>query len=36
LDRLKVDVQSTDPTARRVAEHALKLLYRVAWEEQPA
>jgi hypothetical protein len=36
LDRLKEDVQSTDATAKGVAEHALKLLYRVAWEEQPA
>jgi hypothetical protein len=35
LDRLKADACSTDATARRVAEHALKLLYRVAWEEQP-
>ena len=36
LDRLKDDVQSTDPVAKRVAEHALKLLYRIAWEEQPS
>jgi DNA repair exonuclease SbcCD nuclease subunit len=36
LERLKADVQSPDATARRVAEHALKLLYQVAWEEQPA
>jgi DNA repair exonuclease SbcCD nuclease subunit len=36
LDRLKEDAHSTDATSKRVAEHALKLLYRVAWEEQPA
>jgi hypothetical protein len=36
LDRLNDDVQSSDATTKRVAEHALKLLYRVAWEEQPA
>jgi DNA repair exonuclease SbcCD nuclease subunit len=36
LDRLKENAQSTDATNKRVAEHALKLLYRVAWEEQPA
>jgi DNA repair exonuclease SbcCD nuclease subunit len=36
LERLKEDVNSTDPRTRRTAEHALKLLYRVAWEEQPS
>lgn len=36
LDRLQQDAQSADPAAKRVAEHALKLLYRLAWEEQPA
>jgi hypothetical protein len=36
LDRLKEDVQSTNATDKRVAAYALKLLYRVAWEEQPA
>ena len=36
LERLKEDVQSADPATKRVAEHALKLLYRIAWEEQPA
>ena len=36
LDRLKENAQSTDATNKRVAEHALKLLYRIAWEEQPA
>lgn len=36
LDRLKEDAQSTDAGAKRVAGHALKLLYRIACEEQPA
>jgi DNA repair exonuclease SbcCD nuclease subunit len=36
LERLKEDVQSVDPATKRVAEHALKLLYRIAWEEQPS
>jgi DNA repair exonuclease SbcCD nuclease subunit len=36
LDRLKDDVQSVDPATKGIAEHALKLLYRIAWEEQPA
>ncbi len=36
LERLKEDVQSTDLGTKGVAEHALKLLYRIAWEEQPA
>lgn len=35
LDRLKEDVFSSDSNAKRVSEHALKLLYRIAWEEQP-
>jgi DNA repair exonuclease SbcCD nuclease subunit len=35
LERLKEDAQSTDAGVKRVAEHALKLLYRIAWEEQP-
>ena len=35
LEKLKEDAQSTDPAIRRVADHALKLLYRIAWEEQP-
>ena len=34
LARLKDDSQSTDPDTRRVADHALKLLYRIAWEEK--
>jgi DNA repair exonuclease SbcCD nuclease subunit len=34
LERLKGDAQSNDAQARRVAGHALKLLYRLAWEEQ--
>jgi DNA repair exonuclease SbcCD nuclease subunit len=36
LERLKDDVRSVDPATKRVAEHALKLLYRIAWEEQPS
>jgi hypothetical protein len=36
LDRLKDDVQVGDLNTRRVAAHALKLLYRIAWEERPA
>jgi DNA repair exonuclease SbcCD nuclease subunit len=36
LDRLKEDAESTDASAKGVARHALKLLYRLAWEEQPA
>jgi DNA repair exonuclease SbcCD nuclease subunit len=35
LERLKHEVQSTDPAVNRVAHHGLKLLYRIAWEEQP-
>jgi DNA repair exonuclease SbcCD nuclease subunit len=31
--RLQQEFQSTDAAARRVADHALKLLYRIAWEE---
>jgi hypothetical protein len=34
LGRLQQDAQSTDPAVKRVADHALKLLYRIAWEEQ--
>ncbi len=36
LDRLKEDAQTGDAGAKCVAVHALKLLYRIAWEEQPA
>jgi hypothetical protein len=36
LDRLRTDVHSPDATAKRVAQHALKILYQLAWEEQPA
>jgi DNA repair exonuclease SbcCD nuclease subunit len=36
LERLKDDVESTDATTKRVAERALKLLYQIAWQEQPA
>jgi DNA repair exonuclease SbcCD nuclease subunit len=35
LEKLKEDTQSTDGEMSRVAHHALKLLYRIAWEEQP-
>jgi len=34
LARLQQDAQSTNADAKRVADHALKLLYRIAWEEQ--
>lgn len=34
LGRLQQEADGGDPTARRVARHALKLLYRIAWEEQ--
>jgi hypothetical protein len=33
LQRLNDDSQSSDLAKRRVADHALKLLYRIAWEE---
>jgi hypothetical protein len=36
MERLKDDAISADPVTKRVAEHALKLLYRIAWEEQPS
>jgi DNA repair exonuclease SbcCD nuclease subunit len=35
LERLKEDTVSSDASVRRVADCALKLLYRIAWEEQP-
>jgi DNA repair exonuclease SbcCD nuclease subunit len=35
LDRLKEDAESNDVTVKRVAQHALKLLYQIAWEAQP-
>lgn len=35
LERLQSDANSTDPRTRQIAGHALKLLYRIAWEEQP-
>jgi len=35
LERLKEDAQSTNAALKRVAEPGLKLLYRIAWEEQP-
>jgi len=34
LERLRQQTQSTDTAAKRVAELALKLLYRTAWEER--
>lgn len=33
LARLQLDAQAANPAAKRVAEHALKVLYRIAWEE---
>ena len=35
LERLRQDAQSRDQAVRRVAEHGLKVLFRIAWEEQP-
>ncbi len=35
LDRLKEDLKSADAATKNVSGHALKLLYRIAWEEQP-
>jgi DNA repair exonuclease SbcCD nuclease subunit len=35
LERLQDDSRSADVTAQRHANHALKLLYKIAWEEQP-
>ena len=32
--RLQDEQKSTDASVKRVADHALKLLYRIAWEEQ--
>lgn len=34
LARLQEEAQSTDASAKRVADHALKVLYRLAWEAQ--
>ncbi len=34
LGRLKEEAQPSDVKVKRVADHALKLLYRIAWEEQ--
>jgi len=34
LERLRQESQSTDAAEKRVADHALKLLYRLAWENQ--
>ena len=35
LERLQQESQSTDAKVRRIADHALKLMYRIAWEELP-
>jgi DNA repair exonuclease SbcCD nuclease subunit len=35
LQRLKEDVQSPDATLQRVSSQGLKMLYQIAWEEQP-
>lgn len=34
LERLQGEFQSSDPAEKQIADHALKLLYRLAWEEQ--
>jgi DNA repair exonuclease SbcCD nuclease subunit len=34
LARLQQESASAEPRTRRVADHALKLLYRIAWQEQ--
>lgn len=36
LGRLQGDSGSADPNAKRVADHALKLLYKIVWEGKPA
>ena len=36
LEKLQEEAKSTDPDSRTVAEHALKLLYQLACEDQPA
>jgi DNA repair exonuclease SbcCD nuclease subunit len=36
LDRLRDEAGSPDPAVRRTAAHALKLLYRLAFEDQPS
>lgn len=35
LEKLKEDAHSPNAEIKRIAEHGLKLLYRIAWEEQP-
>ena len=35
LERLKNDSPSRDVATNHVSNHTLKLLYRIAWEEQP-
>jgi DNA repair exonuclease SbcCD nuclease subunit len=36
LGRLQNDAASADPNAKCVADHALKLLYKIVWEGKPA
>jgi DNA repair exonuclease SbcCD nuclease subunit len=36
LEKLKEEIQSPDAAIKHVADHALKLLHRIAWEEQPS
>jgi len=36
LERLKADLAGDDADRRAVAAHALKILYRIAWEDRPA
>ena len=36
LDRLTDDIETGDQGTQEVARHALKLLYRIAWEKQPS
>lgn len=36
LERLKEEELSPDVAVKKIANHALKLLYQIAWEEQPA
>ena len=36
LEKLQADAAGGDEDAKTVARHALKLLYQIAWQEQPA
>ena len=36
LDRLRADMVADDEERRAVAVHAIKILYRLAWEDRPA